>query len=262
MSRQKSTEILISGCSFTHWPEQPGSEKNICWPAHLSGIDDGINITNLAEPGAGNQYIADSVIRAVCEQPDRFDIVLVMWSGVSRLDFLTDLSDPTWHAMFDSYGFYRRLPACPNKLGYIFSGGFLGPWAQNDATRSIFKNLYRVSDRTSLAHINLIEIIKTQQFLAAKKIPHLFMSYVNYWVKDQGYVSPNGDFGVMAMPELQPLVSAIDFSSWLFADDQRQCIYDLAKQRDDFHGDRFHPGIDTHRIWADLVKQRIRPWLK
>lgn len=251
-------DILISGCSFTHWPEEPGSDKNICWPAHLQKYHPECTITNLAEPGAGNQYIANSVVRTVSENPGKFDLVLVMWSGVSRLDFLTGLTDPAWHALFDTFGFYRRVETCPNQLGYIFSGGEIGPWVDHNATNGIFKGLYKVSDKCSLAHTNLIEIIKTQFYLQAKKIPFLFMSYVNYWVETQEYVSPNNDFGVMGFRELRPLINDIDFSKWLFLNEQRDGLYEMAKTRDDYHGDRFHPGIATHQIWAELVNQRIK----
>jgi hypothetical protein len=247
--------LLISGCSFTHWPEAPGSPNNICWPAALQKLNSNFSITNLAEPGAGNQYIANSVVNAVLTNPNHYDMVLVMWSGVSRLDFLTDLTDPAWHQLFDSYGFYRRLEQCPNKLGYIFSGGQLGPWTEHSAAKRMFAEQYKVSDHTSLGYINLIEIVKTQEFLKSQNIPYRFMSYVNYWTTGE-HISPNGDFGVMGYPELRPLIDSIDFSPWIFHRD-RECIYDLAKAADDYHGDRFHPGITTHQQWADLVYQQI-----
>ena len=50
--------MLISGCSFTHWPEHPGSPNNVCWPTSLQQLHPDFEITNLAEPGAGNLYIA------------------------------------------------------------------------------------------------------------------------------------------------------------------------------------------------------------
>lgn len=250
-------DILISGCSFTRWPEKPGSDKNICWPAYL---DPKYSVTNLAEPGAGNQYIANSVIRTISENPGKFRMVLIMWSGVSRLDFLTDLSDPDWHALFDSFGFYRRVDSCPNDLGYIFSGGQIGPWINHDATKDLFKNMYMVSSDLSLAYQNLMEIVKTQYYLKAKNIPYLFMSYVNYWVHDKRHISPNGDFGVLSHPQLRSLVNDIDFSSWLFANDEKECIYDMAKKRNDYYGDKFHPGIATHQDWAKLVNQRLASW--
>lgn len=246
-------KILISGCSFTHWPDAPGSSKNICWPSHLPG---GHEITNIAEPGAGNQYIANSIVRAICERPGHYDLVLVMWSGVSRLDFLTDISEPNWHELFDSYGFYRRVESCPNRLGYIFSGGFMGPWYRNAAAGSLFRQLYKVSDDLSLAHQNLIEIVKCQEFLKSMKVPYRFMSYVNYW-KTGKDLSPNGDFGVMDFYELQPLIRAIDFSQWIFRDEQRDGIYEMAREAEDYNGDRFHPGVITHQQWAEIVSRSI-----
>jgi len=249
-------KILVSGCSFTHWPAEPGSEKNICWPAYLQNLHPEINIHNVAEPAAGNQYIANSVVSALCDRSDHYDLVLIMWSGVSRLDFLTDISHTAWQTLFDDYGFCRRVESCPNTLGYIFSGGQMGPWYQNAAARSLFASLYKVSSNLSLAHASLTEMIKCQEFLKARDIPYRFMSYVNYWTKE-GYMSPNGDFGVLAFPELKPLISQLDFSQWIFADEDRNGIYEMAKRAEDYHGDRFHPGAETNRRWANIVMERL-----
>lgn len=249
-------EILVSGCSFTHWPEAAGSDKNICWPTYLSEKNPSVNIRNLAEPGAGNLYIANSIADALIAHPKKYDLVLVMWSGLTRLDFLTDLSNTDWNSLFNAYGFYRRMEHCPNRLGYIFSGGEIGPWNQNLATKDIFKGLYRASDHASLGYLNLIEIIKTQHLLTSMGIPYRFMSYVNYW-GDQPRVSPNNDFGIAAYPELKHLVSSIDFSKWIFADDGRTCIYELARSADDYHGDRFHPGVKTQRQWAEIIIDQL-----
>jgi hypothetical protein len=60
--------ILVSGCSFTQWPEYVGG-PNTCWPRYLGELEPGWRIKNLGEPGAGNQYIADSVIRHIIENP-------------------------------------------------------------------------------------------------------------------------------------------------------------------------------------------------
>lgn len=245
-------KILVSGCSFTHWPAEPGSQKNICWPSYLGDHD----ITNLAEPGAGNHYIANSIIRALCDRPDYYDMVLVMWSGVSRLDFLTDISNPDWHRLFDAYGFYRRIESCPNDLGYIFSGGFMGPWYLDPAAGSVFRQLYKVSNDLSLAHHNVMEIVKCQEFLKSRNQPYRFMSYVNYWRSGKG-LSPNGDFGLTDFNALKPLVDSIDFKQWIFADNERNGIYEMAKEAKDYHGDKFHPGPTTHQHWAGLVMRSI-----
>jgi hypothetical protein len=248
-------KVLVSGCSFTHWPEEPGSDKNICWPTALQRLRPDFEIKNLAEPGAGNVYIANGVVRYLLENPD-FDMVLIMWSGVSRIDFLTDLTNDAWHRMFDDFGFYRRVESCPGQLGYIFSGGALGPWNANPDMMRLFKGLYMVSNNTSLAHTNLIEIIKCQEFLKARRMPYRFMSYVNYW-NHTDHCSPNGDFGVLKYPELRPLIDNIDWSQWIFQDSDKNGIYEMAKLKQDYHGDRFHPGVDTHDAWAHIVAQNI-----
>jgi hypothetical protein len=248
-------KVLVSGCSFTHWPEEPGSEKNICWPSALQKLQPDFKIKNLAEPGAGNVYIANGVVRYLLENPD-FDMALIMWSGVSRMDFLTDLTNPEWHRMFDNFGFYRRVESCPGQLGYVFSGGALGPWAANPDIIRLFKGMYMVSNNTSLAHTNLIEIIKCQEFLKAKNIPYRFMSYVNYW-NHTDHCSPNGDFGVLKYPELRPLIDNIDWSQWIFRNENKDCIYEMAKETADYHGDHFHPGIKTHTEWANIVNRHL-----
>lgn len=246
--------ILISGCSFTHWPEEPGSDQNICWPAYLCDYREDLNITNKAEPAAGNQYVGDSIVNAVIRE--KFDHVIAMWSGVSRLDYLTGLDDPDWKKLFDSYGFYRRMDSCPESLGYIFSGGKMGTWYGNNVAYKMFYEMYKVSSDSSLAHINLMEIIKTQNFLENKNIPYHFMSYVNYWTRAPE-VSPNGDFGVLALPELQTLIAEIDWSRWIFLNDQKDGLYELAKSNNDFQEDGFHPGVNTHRQWAEIVADAL-----
>lgn len=249
-------KVLISGCSFTHWPEEPGSEKNICWPTYLQERHPNWTIRNVAEPGAGNLYIANSVAKALIDDPDTYDLVLIMWSGMTRIDFLTDLSNTAWKPLFESYGFYRRVEHLSDKLGYVFSGGQIGPWMRSTAVSGLFREMYKVSNSISLAHGSLMEIVKTQELLKSKGIPYKFMSYVNYW-SSLNNVSPNGDFGLLSRSELRPLVDAIDFTPWIFADQEKTCIYELAKRNEDYHGDRFHPGVITHRQWANLMMDHL-----
>jgi hypothetical protein len=240
-------KILISGCSFTKWPEFPGG-PNTCWPKFITDHE----ITNIAEAAAGNQYICDSVIQETIQRD--YDMVLVMWSGVSRLDYLTDITDPHWNSLYDSYGFYRRLDN--GKLGWIFSGGQMGTWYKNPVAHKMFYEQYKVSSPLSLAHINLSEIIKLQSYLQVKKIPYRFMSYVNYWngLED---VSPNGDFGIMNFPEISHMINAIDWDQWIFSNTERDGIYELSKELNDFMSDGFHPGQTAHQRWAELIMSRI-----
>lgn len=244
-------KVLISGCSFTQWPQYPGG-PNVCWPKYLHDLHPDWEFKSLAEPGAGNQYICDSVIRE--SLTTNYDMVLVMWSGVSRLDYLTSLEDDAWEKLFDSYGFFRRLS--DNKLGWIFSGGQLGTWYKNPVAHKMFYEMYKVSSKLSLANINLMEIIKLQNFLDVKQIKYKFMSYVNYWTTGD-HISPNGDFGVYDFPELKPIINQINFDNWVFLNQQKHTIYDLAQSRNDFQEDKFHPGDKTHELWAELISKDL-----
>ena len=71
-------------------------------------------------------------------------------------------------------------------------------------------------------------------------------------------MSPHGDFGVLAFPELKSLISQIDFSQWIFSDDNKNGIYEMAKSANDYHGDRFHPGAKINQRWAELVMERLQ----
>ena len=167
----------------------------------------------------------------------------------------TSLEDPAWEQLFDSYGFYRRLP--DGKLGYIFSGGQMGTWYKNPVAHRMFNEMYKVSSPLSLAHINIMEIIKLQNFLRAQQIPYQFMTYVNYW-RTGDNLSPNGDFGVMGLADIRYLIESIDFSPWIFHNEQRDGVYELAVELGDFLPDGFHPGERAQQQWAEIVSQQLR----
>jgi len=120
----------------------------------------------------------------------------------------------------------------------------------------MFYEMYKVSSELSLAHINLVEIVKLQNFLQAKNIPYRFMSYVNYWGTGDN-LSPNGDFGVGKFPELRYLTEEIDFDRWIFTNANRDGIYEMARESNDFMPDGFHPAAATHQRWAELIMSRI-----
>lgn len=240
-------KILISGCSFTQWPEYPGG-PNVCWPKYITGHE----IKNIGEAAAGNQYICDSIVRETLQ--NNYDMVLVMWSGVSRLDYLTSLEEPAWEELFNSYGFFRRLNGIP--LGYIFSGGRIGTWYRNPVAQKMFNEMYKVSSDLSLGTINLQEIIKLQAYLKSKNIPYKFMSYVNYWGHGE-HVSPNGDFGLADHPNLKIFTDEIDWSKWIFLNENKDGVYELAKSMNNFAEDKFHPGDDAYKAWAEIVMKHL-----
>ena len=132
----------------------------------------------------------------------------------------------------------------------------MGTWYKNPVAHKMFYEMYKVSSELSLATINLQEIVKLQYFLKHQGIPYSFMSYVNYWNQEDN-VSPNGDFGVLKYPELKYLIDQIDFKQWIFLNDNKDGIYEMAKNLQSFQQDQFHPGTEANLEWAKLITSRI-----
>jgi hypothetical protein len=76
--------LVVSGDSFTYG--QGLSDPKIeCYPAFLSKLMDA-ELINFAQPGAGNAWIANSIVDHVHREGD---IYLIAWSHWSRLDLMT-----------------------------------------------------------------------------------------------------------------------------------------------------------------------------
>jgi hypothetical protein len=67
-------KLLVSGCSYTN---------NQTWPSFLFAPKK-YKVVNLGKQGAGNDYIANSVMFNADTKPD---FVYVLWSGINRTDF-------------------------------------------------------------------------------------------------------------------------------------------------------------------------------
>lgn len=85
------SNLVVSGCSFTHEPHNEWYP--FAWPSILAE-DTNMGVVNLAIPGAGNDHISRSIILYLEKnKPDPADtLVMIMWSGVGRFDWITDAS--------------------------------------------------------------------------------------------------------------------------------------------------------------------------
>ena len=91
-----SNIIITSGCSFTL--------GDGTWPYHINQKKYG-SVANVGDTGAGNSYISRSVIWEVNDQLKKGknpnDItVLIMWSGVSRKEFLSTIRENPLHKLW------------------------------------------------------------------------------------------------------------------------------------------------------------------
>lgn len=236
----RDLNILISGCSFTG----QGFDKidSVTWVQPLTKSH---NITNLGVPSVSNEYIADSIINYLLDN-DSTDLVLVMWSGLQRQDFIID------PLIEDDYSMHRLTMYD----GIRYSPGGADLDRPSSATAMAKKEMFKIGTEQGFAWRGLLQIIKLEHFLKARGMPYLFMSYVNYW-NDQDIVA-NSNVGVYKYPSLTKLANQIDFDHWIFSNAAKDGYYELAKELNSFFPDNFHPAHKAIDAWASIVETRIR----
>ena len=241
--------LYTVGCSFT-FAQLRGWPNILADKLQQRGIT--INLTNNGHPGAGNTYISHKIILdSYFIKPN---LAIIMWSGLTRKDITVDHSDNTLMTVLDDYKDYVRWSG--GNTSYILSGGFRGSWLWNKITKDIFNPLYKISNNRTMAQDTLINIINLQNYLKQNNIPYIMSSYMNYWT----YEDQVGelDFGIRKYRDLDYLYNQIDFSKWAFINDKKDGIYELAKKTlNGLEGDGFHPALNVHEMWADILLNKL-----
>jgi len=219
---QTSKKILVtSGCSFTAATlslDQPAS-----WPGFVRDRCGFEYCVDLSYPGAGNEYIANSVlnyIHSLSVEQCKEIIVVVMWSGLDRLEDLTK----------------KISMQCPSVDGIEYRIHAPG--------NSIPKDLAYAEIWRSWKNIVFLD-----SYLRSQGIQHAFTSYVN--LIDPPFL-PKRDrtphfFGNLSDDKFQTLKSM----PWLH--DHQDCLFEYCFKNDHLADDLFHPSYDGSRSWTDHV---------
>jgi len=218
--------FLTSGCSFT-------GQQNLKngWPVWLKDFG---AVRNLGK-------ISDSIILELIYSNFDYDCVIVMWSGLQRIDLIVD------ELVVDN-----KRQALDN-IFFEFSGDVL---SQN----SIYQELIKKGNELTRGIRSLFEMIKLQNFLKSKGIKYYFMTYVNYW-NHKDYVK-NRNFGVYKYQELKNICKEIDFENFIFAENN-DCIYETSLNCNGLESDDFHPSTVGYDNWMRsyvyprLIKDKI-----
>jgi len=225
----RNKRVLINGCSFT----ADSDCKN--WPEHLP---DNWSITNIASHAAGNQWICDSTM--VNSIKHDYDLVLIMWSGLTRID--RPINQLTWQQFWQ----FRNT----NELGIHYGHCGVGDnpvFPMSDISKPIVK----FGGLLELVFESLLNMLKLQAWLKSKNIDYRFMSFMNYW--NDNYFENGKEYPSVKNLGLDALVNQIDFDKFIFADTAKNGIFELARDRDFFAQDGIHPDSRAGKLWADIV---------
>lgn len=231
-------KVLVSGCSFAE-DLTPLIKKHI----------PGAAVTNLAQSGVGNKYIADSVV--VATGREKFDLVYVSWTGLSRYDVCID---PKNKELFKAWAQQKFL----FDQYYVCTGG-VGGWDHQDHSfaNMLFKNYHTFVDHEQLYYNSILEIVKTHGYLKGLGIPVYHTCMLNQFVANPTVMARHTcEYGTQRFPGLQKLIDQIDFSNWILED--QLGMFETCSKLDLLSEDGFHPNQQGYNYWIDKFVARLK----
>jgi hypothetical protein len=226
-------QVLVNGCSFT--------ARSQCenWPEHLP---ENWQVTNIASHAAGNQWICDSTI--VKSINFDYDLVLIMWSGLTRIDM--PVNKETWEQFW-------QFKSC-NDLGLYYGHCGIGDNPKSPMV-DITKPIIKFSSAKELIFQSLLNMLKLQAWLESRNVDYRFMSYMNYW--NDSYIENGFEYPSVKNLGLDSLINEINFDKFIFADNHKNGIFELAKNQNLFDVDNIHPNTQAGKLWADIIVKEI-----
>ena len=230
MSTNKS--LLVNGCSFTARSENPS------WADYLN-----VPNKNIAQHGAGNKWICDSTITELLYK--EYDMVLVMWSGLTRIDEIID------EETFNKFWYFKSK----NNIGIHYGHCAIGD-SLDTPMSDIAKPKITFSDLREMVFDSLLNMIKLQEFLKARDQKYRFMSFMNYW--NESYIENGLTQPSVRGLELDSLVDKIDFKNWIFLNEGKDGIFELAREKNLYKEDGVHPSNEANKQWAKIVNEQTK----
>jgi hypothetical protein len=224
--------VLVNGCSFT------AQSKIKNWPQYLPAE---WTIKNIAQHAAGNKWICDATIVETIK--NEYDLVLIMWSGLTRIDATVNAT------IWDQFWEFKSK----NSIEILYGHCGIGDSPEHPMV-DISKPLIKYSNERNLVFASLMNVLKLQAWLTSKNIKYRFMSYMNYWNND--YID-NKLMQPSVNLNLEALVNQIDFSQWIFFDSEKNGIFELAQQQNLYADDGVHPNDRAGNLWSNIVLESL-----
>lgn len=231
MSKQNKS-LLVNGCSFT------AKSNNPSWADYVS-----FSNKNIAQHGAGNRWICDSTMTELLYK--EYDMVLVMWSGLTRIDEIID------EETFNEFWYFKSK----NNLGIQYGHCGIGD-APDSPMSDIVKPKIAFNDIKGMVFDSLLSMIKLQEFLKTRNQKYRFMSFMNYW--NESYIENNITQPSVKGLDLDSLVDKIDFKNWIFKNNKKDGIFELAREKNLFQEDGVHPNDEANKEWAKIINEQTK----
>jgi hypothetical protein len=97
-------------------------------------------------------------------------------------------------------------------------------------------------------------MLKLQSWLESKNINYRFMSFMNYW--NDSYFENRKEYSSVKNLGLDALVNKINFDKFIFTDNEKNGIFELAKDQD-LCDKNNHPTTDAGKLWANIVVEEL-----
>jgi hypothetical protein len=224
----EKTTLVVGGCSFT----ANGRNLDTCaatWPGILMDRSGFQHALDYSFAGAGNNYIADSILHHVdsmTQEDIKNTLIVIMWSGINRIDVAdddlsTDIADG---AILNNKLYYRQDN--PVKISTD------------------------VEAKKQLAQESAERIFQTHQLLSEKNISFAFSFYCNllyppYLPKRDLTHEFENHVDNTTLAQLRNLIHIpkrpMDF------------MFEYGFERDLLAEDYFHPNYDCLLNWTDEI---------
>lgn len=237
--KSKFKYLVVSGCSFTHNNHQ---ESHCVW-ANTLAVWTNMTINNLAIPGAGNTHIKNSVILHLEKnKPNPADtLVLVMWSGPERIDWITDQSLSNFK---EKYPFEYQYT---DKNELVLGGAWWATDKKDHVNRTI-REYSKYQSNSSLALNSWLQIQDLENYLKCNNYEYYFMSWFNY--KDP---VDNKNRWIDFDKELEKMSLFRSTDRWL-VDNIDSSLGRWTQNRPEYLvEDKIHAGWRGHEAWLNEV---------
>lgn len=224
------------------------------WANYLGKLFEHATLYNLGRAGAGNQYIASSIVEFLIGKkftPSE-TMVIAMWSGVGRKDLR--VTGEMFYCLKNDYGYrYGHSPQSDNQPGsyFVFSGGLNNSWNQNSMLKNLFSWSYKSSDPSTMIMDSVMNFVCVENFLRCQGYNFVYTSAMGTWNPNQD-CTINGDYAIPRQGQHLDMVKNYSLDHWVFADNQCNGICEFANDRNQLDSTS-HPTSAAHQAFADEI---------